>query len=202
MSLIELQAIACGTAVISYDKYEINTHLKDLKEITFANNDVEFTDSTGIDHNQFSFGLKKSLYNYLHGMCFDYDLQEWFDFKIPKTSIDASYIEECLAEEQSLNLKLNAKLVWLGAMPNLAKANKKNQIMLSMHSHSDNLEAKLEKEKGEWLLKILGSISVLNDKVLTLKEVKTSYEERFEDFELFWFSKAVCRIKEFGLLEL
>nr|WP_250131186.1 B12-binding domain-containing radical SAM protein [Cloacibacterium caeni] len=35
-----------------------------LKEITFANNDVEFQDKTGIDHSKFSFGLKKSLFNY------------------------------------------------------------------------------------------------------------------------------------------
>lgn len=35
MSLIELQAIACDTAVISYDKYEIKTYLNDLETITF-----------------------------------------------------------------------------------------------------------------------------------------------------------------------
>ncbi len=35
MSLVELQAAACGTAVISYDKYEIKTHLDDLEKITF-----------------------------------------------------------------------------------------------------------------------------------------------------------------------
>ena len=35
MSLVELQAAACETAVISYDKYEIQTHLEDLEKITF-----------------------------------------------------------------------------------------------------------------------------------------------------------------------
>jgi hypothetical protein len=35
-----------------------------------------------IDHNKFSFGLKKSLFNFMHGICFDYELQEWFEFKI------------------------------------------------------------------------------------------------------------------------
>ena len=41
-------------------------------EITFANNDIDFKDKTGIDHEKFSFGLKKSLFNYMHGICFDY----------------------------------------------------------------------------------------------------------------------------------
>ncbi|MEY4461473.1 MAG: hypothetical protein RLY98_13, partial [Bacteroidota bacterium] len=54
---------------------------------TFANNDLTYTDTTGIDHDQFSFGLKKSLYNFMHGICLDYDLQDWFDFTIPKTTI-------------------------------------------------------------------------------------------------------------------
>ena len=39
--------------------YQITPH---YKNVTFANNDIQFTDKTGIDHNVFSFGLKKSLY--------------------------------------------------------------------------------------------------------------------------------------------
>jgi hypothetical protein len=45
-----------------------------------------------VDHNKFSFGLKKSLFNFMHGICFDYELQEWFEFKIPKTKISGDYI--------------------------------------------------------------------------------------------------------------
>ncbi|HQW68602.1 MAG TPA: B12-binding domain-containing radical SAM protein, partial [Flavobacterium sp.] len=55
----------------------------EMNEIAFANNDIQFKDKTGINHDKFSFGLKKSLFNYMHGICFDYDLQDWFDFKIP-----------------------------------------------------------------------------------------------------------------------
>jgi hypothetical protein len=49
--------------------------------------------TTGIDHNKFSFGLKKSLFNFMHGICFDYELQEWFEFKIPKTKISGEYLQ-------------------------------------------------------------------------------------------------------------
>lgn len=66
------------------------------KEITFANNDVEFTDATGIDHERFSYGLKKSLYNFMHDIGFELPLQEWFDFEIPETSIEKGYIEGCI----------------------------------------------------------------------------------------------------------
>jgi hypothetical protein len=46
---------------------------------TFANNDLVFSDQKGTDHEAFSFGLKKSLLNFMHGICFEYPLQEWFD---------------------------------------------------------------------------------------------------------------------------
>lgn len=67
-------------------------------EITFANNDIEFEDSTGINHEQFSDGLKASLYNYMHDNGFDIPLQEWFDVEIPTTTIAPNYLENCLNE--------------------------------------------------------------------------------------------------------
>lgn len=75
------------------EKYGITPH---LSKITFANNDIQFTDSTGIDHPRFSEGLKASLYNYMHDNGFDIPLQEWFNFEIPETTIKESFIEECL----------------------------------------------------------------------------------------------------------
>jgi len=66
------------------------------EEITFANNDIEFTDATGIDHGRFSYGLKKSIYNFMHDIGFELPLQKWFDFEIPETSIEKGYIESCI----------------------------------------------------------------------------------------------------------
>jgi copper(I)-binding protein len=82
--------------------------------ITFANNDINFKDKTGINHDKFSFGLKKSLFNYMHGICFEYDLQDWFDFKIPNTKIPSDYIVSCLEKEVDFNIKPSAKIVWIG----------------------------------------------------------------------------------------
>ncbi|MBX9807959.1 MAG: radical SAM protein, partial [Flavobacteriaceae bacterium] len=84
---------------------------------TFANNDINYLDKTGIDHDKFSFGLKKSLFNFMHGICFDFELQEWFDFKIPKTKIHPDFIANALEEEEDFNIKPTAKVVWLGGKP-------------------------------------------------------------------------------------
>jgi len=175
--------------------------LPKLREIQFANNDVEFTDSTGIDHNQFSFGLKKSLYNYMHGLCFEFDLQDWFDVQIPKTTINPNFISNCLFEEKSIELKPNQKLVWLHAMPKM-KPTKKGFVEIIAHSNTESLNLKLEMKKGEWLVEILNSISIYKEKVLTLQEIQADFEKSFEDFEIFWFSKVVKRMREFGVVEM
>ena len=39
-----------------------------LKEITFANNDIEFRDKTGIDHSKFGFGLKITIQLYARNL--------------------------------------------------------------------------------------------------------------------------------------
>ena len=74
-------------------KYGITPH---FAKITFADNDIQFTDSTGIDHESFSKGLKASLYNYMHDNGFDIPLQSWFNFDIPDTTIEPSFIENQL----------------------------------------------------------------------------------------------------------
>ena len=86
-----------------------------LNAITFANNDIQFKDKTGIDHNKFSYGLKKSLYNFMHGMCFDFPLQEWFDFKIPKTTIRKDFIAHALTQNIHTLTKPSSKIIWLVA---------------------------------------------------------------------------------------
>lgn len=65
-------------------------------ENAFAQNGCNHIDKSGCNHEKFSEGLNKALYNYIHDNGLDFKLQEWFDFKIPKTKISADYIEQCL----------------------------------------------------------------------------------------------------------
>jgi radical SAM superfamily enzyme YgiQ (UPF0313 family) len=71
----------------------------------FARNDVSFTDPTGCDHDFFAPGLRKALYNYMHGVGFDTDLREWFADapvagkrpRIPRTTVPPDLIASALA---------------------------------------------------------------------------------------------------------
>ena len=81
---------------------------------TFANNDINFTDLSGVDHDVFGAALKKALYNYMHGVGLDLDVREWFETGasdlrtntrnrrrassvVPRTTVPADMIERALA---------------------------------------------------------------------------------------------------------
>jgi hypothetical protein len=175
---------------------------------TFANNDIVYHDKTGINHDQFSFGLKKSLFNFMHGICFDYPLQDWFEFKIPKTTIPYNFIENALHDEQDFTIKPSAKIVWLGGKPIVEMFTKTKKqtswemISLTFHDKKESFNIQTNKREGEWLVEFLQHASVSNQKPLTLLEIKIDFETHFEDFELFWFSKPMTTLRTFGLMML
>ncbi|HCX99520.1 MAG TPA: radical SAM protein, partial [Bacteroidales bacterium] len=179
-----------------------------LRDITFANNDVDFTDQTGIDHSQFSFGLKKSLFNFMHGLGFELPLQDWFEFKIPKTKIKSNYIVTCLLTDTYFSVQPSAKIVWLGVMPLVREQSKTRKgkswqtLQLTFHHKSDSFQVSVEKDKGEWLLNVLPSLSTSRNKLRNYGELKADFETRFDNFEMFWYSKPIQKLKDFGLLSV
>jgi len=178
------------------------------KDISFANNDIDFIDNTGINHDLFSFGLKKSLYNFMHGIGFELPLQEWFDFKVPKTTIKPDYIHNCLQTQNNFSIKPTAKIIWLGYTPKVSfqTKTKKGQSMellhMIFHKNTDSLQISVEKNQGLWLLNTLDSLLPKNNNQKTIAELKADFEKQFENFELFWFSKPLQTLKDSGLLIL
>ena len=177
-------------------------------EVTFANNDIAFKDKTGINHEKFSFGLKKSLFNYMHGICFDYPLQDWFDFKIPNTKIQPDFIYNALQDATDFNTKPSAKIVWIGGKPTYEiftkskKGNSWEMMQLTFHDKKNATEITVEKEQGEWLIQTLEKISITSNNKMTFSQLKSDYEINLEDFELFWYSKSINALREIGLLVL
>lgn len=173
---------------------------------TFANNDVEFRDQTGIDHSKFSFGLKKSLYNFMHGMCFDFPLQEWFDFKIPATTIPGNFIRKELQIAES-GEKPTSRLVFIGNPPLKSgyRVQKKGKTFegaaLTFHDNRSEIQVRVNDDQALWLEKILNDALPEVKSILSLKEARRLYEEMVgDDFDYFWISKAMNQIREAGLL--
>ncbi|MCK7554978.1 radical SAM protein [Chitinophaga sedimenti] len=175
----------------------------------FANNDIVHIDESGADHETFGFGLKKSLFNYMHGLCLDDPLQKWFEFKVPKTKVAPDYIEKCLLEDIYVTPKPTSKVVWLGKQPKVEhftkskKGNTWEMTSLTFQDRREKVSISVSQPQGKWLAEMLEKLSISNPKTFTLQEVKDSYAAaELEDFELFWDNKPVSTLYKFGLLKL
>ena len=89
--------------------------LRPPPNITFAHNDIEFDDPTGTDHDFLGAGLRKALYNYMHGVGLEADVREWFEPRpgrrrggrhhgrrgeahvVPRTTVPANLIERAIS---------------------------------------------------------------------------------------------------------
>ena len=76
---------------------EYGIKLKALPPISFATNDVEFIDPTGVDHDSLGKALNKALYNYMHGIGLDEDVRSWFSGKVPRTTVARHKISKALS---------------------------------------------------------------------------------------------------------
>ena len=82
---------------VGKDPQAYGVTLQPPAHITFANNDINFVDATGVDHDVLGVALKKALYNYMHGIGLDADVRSWFDGKVPRTTVPKTFIARALS---------------------------------------------------------------------------------------------------------
>lgn len=58
-------------------------------------------------------------------------------------------------------------------------------MQLTFHEKMETFSINIEKAKGEWFIENLKLTDVRNAKTITFNELKTSFEDKFEHFELF-----------------
>lgn len=184
------------------EKYMVRK--KEGKEISFAHNDVEHIDPTGTDHEQFGFGLKKALLNYMHGACFEFPLQKWFDFPVPKTSVAANVIRKAVEEPEFIS-NTNSKYIFIGTSPTfeIQQKSKKGNTWEVMSIHfqtlSGTLHINVDPQKGKWLIDLLRKLEL----PMSHQKIQEDYQSAGLDlFELFWDNKPVNTLYKAGLLRI
>ncbi|WP_031526915.1 B12-binding domain-containing radical SAM protein [Dyadobacter crusticola] len=175
----------------------------------FANNDLEHHDPLGAEHARFSEGLRKSLFNYMHGVCLDFPHSRWFDFKVPVTSIPPNYIDKSIHESPDSGTRPNAVIVWLGNLPEMAvfeeKRGKKVIEIAELVFYNKKKEWAIEADvaTADWLVEIFPKLLVSNPEPMLFDQFIKQYEAtglgHFDDFRksITWLS-----LKEGGLLVL
>nr|WP_315225772.1 radical SAM protein [uncultured Limnohabitans sp.] len=70
-----------------------------LPDVSFAKNDIGFIDPTGTDHDTLGLGLKKAIYNFMHGVGLEQDVCSWFELpkgQCPKSTVGRHRIAKAL----------------------------------------------------------------------------------------------------------
>lgn len=143
----------------------------------------------------------------MHGICFDYHLSEWFDFKVPRTTLAPDYIESKL--DETLELKERSQFVWLGKAPLVHRYTKKKgkkqiaMIELVLMTSKTQINLQVKEGMGEWLKTVLTLLSIQNNNIIRLADFRNSYEEaQLGDFDVFINSYTFSQLREAGLLVL
>lgn len=174
----------------------------------FAYNDLIHNDPLGCNHDQFSSGLEKALFNFMLNIGIEYDVGFWFDFSIPDPTIPKNYIHDQISlRSKKVNLNDSKQLLWLHSSPEISYFEKRKKgksvkkVKLIFHSQTDIFEFETDLKLGEWLNNTIFKFDKNEKKELTLGYVEKLYESTFNsDFTAFCESPIWKSLLENGLL--
>lgn len=175
----------------------------------FADNDLDHEDPLGANHDLFAEGLRKSLFNYMHGVGFDFPLTDWFSFRVPPTSIPPGYIKKSLKAVSGSSARSNAQVVWLGPLPSVEVVTTKRGRQsvevaeLSFYSRQTDWVLETSPELGEWLAEMLPRLHISTGNQTLLADFKTNFEQAsLGDFDALLRSPLGKQLSEQGLVIL
>lgn len=170
-------------------------------EGTFANNELQHDDPTGANHDLFGEGLRKSLFNYMHGVGFEIPLKEWFETKTPATTISKKFISQQIENEPAIGYKDHQRIIWIGAQPELILIEDDDLSELVFSGKKEDFAMELPPELGKWVSGFLATIAY-TEPLHTIKQIRESYEAELGDFEEMTESEVWEILREHGLLVL
>ncbi|MBA4502322.1 radical SAM protein [Marinobacterium sp. 3-1745] len=88
--------VATVHSPIGMNPEQFGITLAERPDILFAENDVDFIDPTGVDHEMLGEGLRKAVYNYMHGIGFDQPMSFWFSQPVTRTQINKDLISKAV----------------------------------------------------------------------------------------------------------
>ncbi len=165
----------------------------------FANNNLVHYDLTGIDYDKYSGGLKKALYNFMHGVGLDWNVSKWFDFEVPPTTIDKNLVEKFISQEISAFDDLNSKVIWLGSIPILKRLNSK-EYSLSLQTPSLHAEWLTTKSIGEWIIQLAKNSLIDSQIKIKFYEMQESFPGNEKDFKEFLSSDTWKELRETSII--
>lgn len=177
------------------EAFKVKTLTPDLG--TFANNDLSHEDPSGTQHQLFSDGLKTSLYNYMHGVNFDLPLKDWFEHRVPETTLPSDLISNYLASQVNPEIKASHLVTWIGGTVFYDEV----ACVLNILTKQESIGIECSISKGQWLSSVLNTM--MTQSPFTYRALQDNYENNgLKDFTIFWYGEEVEALREIGLLVL
>ncbi len=147
----------------------------------FAKNELSHEDPKGCDHDKFSEGLKKALFNYMHGVALSEDLSFWFDKHVPATTHPAGLIQETLKNlEKDRKIFDRDRVLWLGAGLQVEELGD-GSAQVKVCSKRKKEVLKMPFALAEWLDHLLPQLTAHSTEQVTYAEIKEFYSQYFDD---------------------
>ncbi|MCA0232736.1 MAG: radical SAM protein [Bacteroidetes bacterium] len=175
----------------------------------FADNDLYHDDPKGANHDLYSEGLRKSLFNYMHGVGFDIPLSKWFGSKVPTTTIPSNYIQRQMAQNED-SVRKNAFVAWLGKLPTIdyfeVKQGKKVVELAELHffDKKHDWSIQVTAQQALFLEELFPKIAIhLFEQPLAYQQLQTEFETaQLGSFSTFSKTPTWKKLRENGLLIL
>jgi hypothetical protein len=68
------------------DQSKLRLRILDGREEAFSRNEISFDEPGRPDPALFGEGLRRAVYNFMHGVGLDNDVRTWFEFPVPRPS--------------------------------------------------------------------------------------------------------------------
>ncbi|HPN36865.1 MAG TPA: radical SAM protein [Melioribacteraceae bacterium] len=165
---------------------------------SFANNDLEFTDLTGIDHSIFTEGLNKALYNYMYNNGLDINVKNWFEFDIPKANVKPNFVENLLKlHKPELTIEENKTIIWNASIPKITDLGK-GKVLLSITNLDTEGNWTVDKKTANFINQIANESALLiNGKTIIFKDIVNNSKNTCNNF---WGSNVWRELRENFLL--
>ncbi len=174
----------------------------------FAKNDLVHEDPIGCAPRDYAQGLNKAICNYMQGIGTDFPIKGWFDFPVRRVSTKKDRVEQATRKKQvSDEKRMGSRIVWHENPPMYVagepakKGGQARKDRFVFYMKNGSVELVVDSETGAWLNSVFGRFGVQNQELMSLVELKASYEARFvKGFGPFLRSRTWRTLRENGLL--
>jgi len=171
--------------------------INEPSEISFARNDLEYTDDSDYDPSIYSIGLKSALNAYMAGKSFERPVHSWFSIKAPKATVRKNFIKKLMGQiSNTLNIDDHSLFLWTGAEITFRRG------FIELHDIDGAEKLKAEENTGKLISKLLKMCNIREHKKVTALDVESLCNDCSVDFERFLSSHLFSALSAYGLLIL